>query len=112
MLKSKKEANEYKNCSLIKLKSVRMIYRFLSYTNLDNVNFFFTFFVLGFFVFLFNEANILTSSLFVIFHYFFFWKYLILNKKFKLVNDKDREEIEEVIFFLDGFIKNKKPPIK
>ena len=45
MLKSKKEANEYKNCSLIILKSVRMIYRFLSYTNLDNVNFFFTFFV-------------------------------------------------------------------
>ena len=46
MLKSKKEANEYKNCSLIKLKSVRMIYRFLSYMSLDNVNFFFTFFVL------------------------------------------------------------------
>jgi hypothetical protein len=50
--------------------------------------------------------------LFVIFHYFFFWKYLILNKKFKLVNDEDREEIEEVIVFLDGFIKNKKTPIK
>jgi len=109
MLKSKEEANEYKNCSLIKLKSVRMIYRFLSYMSLDNVNFFFTFFVLGFFVFLFNEVNILTSSLFVIFHYFFFWKYLILNKKFKLVNDKDKKEIEEVIFFLDEFIKNKKP---
>ena len=109
MLKSKEEANEYKNCSLIKLKSVRMIYRFLSYMSLDNVNFFFTFFVLGFFVFLFNEVNILTSSLFFIFHYFFFWKYLILNKKFKLVNDKDKKEIEEVIFFLDEFIKNKKP---
>ena len=48
MLKAKKEASEYKNSSLIKLKIVRMIYRFLSYMNLDTVNFFFTFFVLDF----------------------------------------------------------------
>jgi hypothetical protein len=50
--------------------------------------------------------------LFVIIHYFFFWKYLILNKKFKLVKDEDGEEIKQVILFLDEFIKkdkNKKP---
>ena len=112
MLKAKKEASEYKNSSLIKLKIVRMIYRFLSYMNLDTVNFFFTFFVFGLLVLFFCDLTILTLLLFVIIHYFFFWKYLILNKKFKLVKDEDNEEIKQVILFLDEFIKkskNKKP---
>jgi hypothetical protein len=112
MLKAKKEASEFKNSSPIKLKIVRMIYRFLSYMNLDTVNFFFTFFVFGLLVFFFCDLTILTLLLFVIIHYFFFWKYIILNKKFKLVKDEDGEEIKQVILFLDEFIKkdkNKKP---
>ena len=70
MLKAKKEASEFKNSSPIKLKIVRMIYRFLSYMNLDTVNFFFTFFVFGLLVFFFCDLTILTLLLFVIIYYF------------------------------------------
>lgn len=102
-----KELNEYKNFSVFKLKCIRNLYVFLSYMNSDKVNFFFTFFNILIFLLFFSNINFLTFLLFFIIHYFLFWKYLILHKKFKLVSDKDKEEIDEIIFILNKWIKNK-----
>lgn len=112
MSKNEKEANEYKNSSTFKIKFVLILYKFLSFSGRDNVNFFYSFFGLSISFLLFTKPTIFTTSLFIAIHYFFFWKYIILKKRYKLVSDNDKEEIDEIITILNGFIKereNKKP---
>jgi hypothetical protein len=45
-------------------------------------------------------------------HYLVFWEFLHKYKKFKLVSDNDKEEIDEVIQILESHLEtleNKKP---
>jgi hypothetical protein len=42
-------------------------------------------------------------------HYLIFDKYLFEYKKWKIVSDEDREEMEQIILILEESLKNKKP---
>lgn len=112
MWKLREEAELYKDLPTKKLKKVIRQYKFLSFANSDIFNFIFSFFsILIPFLFLFNVT---TLSLFclVLFHYLFFWEYLHVYKKSKLVSNSDKKEIDRIIEMLEDYLedsKNKKP---
>jgi hypothetical protein len=107
MLKSIKEAELYKDLPTKDLKKVIRKYKFLSKWNSDIYNFVFTMvcMVLGLSLFVGITFTSLVTLLVV--HYLFFWEYLHKYKKSKVVSDKDRDEIENVISILEGYLKER-----
>ena len=109
MSKIRKEAESYKNLSDKKLKKVIRQYKFLSMSNTEVFNFLFYLVTFGIpFLCIFG---ITVNTLFFMFliHFVFFWEFLFKYKKFKLVSDDQRYEIDEIVKILEGYL-NKKTP--
>ena len=103
----REEAEKYKDSSIDQLRKVLKDYKSLSRSNSDISNFLWTF---GFTILgsvLFLKITLGNFLLVTLFHYLFFWEYLHKYKGFKLVSDKDREEIDEIIEILEGYIKER-----
>jgi hypothetical protein len=112
MTKAQMEADQYKNLSADELKKVIKGYKSLSKSNSDIYNFLFTFIIMLVSTLLFLKVTVGILLLMTVIHYLVFWEFLHKYKKFKLVSDNDREEIDEVIQILETqleTLENKKP---
>ena len=110
--KIQKEADLYKDLPEDELKKVIKKYKFLSKSNSDIVNFLFSLTCFGIPYFIFLGVSKLSIIVFLIVHLLFFWEYLHKYKKFKLVSDEDKKEIDDIILILEDNLKgksNKKP---
>lgn len=109
MDKIKKEAELYKNVSVSKLKRVILNYKFLSFANSKNFNFIITLLFLLIPYFIICKINLFTLTLIIMSHFFIFWKYLYEKKNWKMVSDKEKEEIDQIIEILETYINEKTP---
>ena len=107
MLKSQKEAEYYKDFPTKELKRVIKSYKSLSRSNSDIYNFLFTFVIMMVSAFIFMKITVGSMLLLITIHYLFFWESLHKHKKSKLVSDEDKEEIDEVIRILEGYLKER-----
>lgn len=110
--KIQKEADLYKDLSVNELKKVIRKYKSLSRSNSDIVNFLFTILCFGIPYFIFIGFSISSIFVFLLIHFLFFWEYLYRYKKFKLVSDNEKEEIDQIISILEDHLEeleNKKP---
>jgi hypothetical protein len=110
--KIQKEADLYKDLSVNELKKVIRKYKSLSRSNSDIVNFLFTILCFGIPYFIFIGFSISSIFVFLLIHFLFFWEYLYKYKKFKLVSDNEKEEIDQIISILEDHLEeleNKKP---
>ena len=106
MTKSQMEADQYKNLSADKLKKVIKVYKSLSKSNSDIYNFLFTFIIMLVSTLLFFKLTVGILLLMTVIHYLVFWEFLYKYKKFKLVSDNDREEIDEIVQILESQLEN------
>jgi uncharacterized membrane protein YagU involved in acid resistance len=109
MDKVKKEADLYKNLETKELKKVIKKYKRLCMSNSHIYNFVFTLICVMIPYVLFWDINLISLSFLLLLHYLIFDKYFFEYKKWKLVSDEDREEMEEIILILEESLKNKKP---
>jgi len=110
--KTQKEADLYKDLPVNELKKVIRKYKSLSRSNSDIVNFLFTILCFGIPYFIFIGFSISSIFVFLLVHFLFFWEYLHKYKKFKLVSDEEKEEIDQIISILEDHLEeleNKKP---
>ena len=112
MSKIRKEAEVYKGLPDKKLKKVIRQYKFLSMSNTEIFNF--VFFLVIFAVPFLCVFGITLNTLFfmMLIHFVFYWEFLFKYKKFKLVTDEEKREVDELVEILEGFLKenqNKKP---
>lgn len=112
MDKVQKEAEQYKNVSDSKLRRVILNYKLLSLSNSKNFNFIVTLILILIPYYIMCEITTFTITLVILSHYFIFHKYLFENKKWKLVSDEDRIEIDEIIEILESYKKQRKTPKK
>jgi hypothetical protein len=108
MTKIEKEANLYKDLPTKKLKKVIFNYKILSYSNSDIFNFLYTLVIMVGMSLIIWGLNLNMLLLIGLVHYFFFWLYLHKYKNSKIVSDKDREEIDEIINILNQELNNRK----
>ena len=111
MSKIRKEAESYKDLPDKKLKKVIRQYKFLSMSNTEIFNF--VFFLVTFAVPFLCVFGITVNTLFFMFliHFVFYWEFLFKYKKFKLVSDEEKREIDAIVEILEGYLKeNKKTP--
>ena len=111
MSKIRKEAESYKNLSDKKLKKVIRQYKFLSMSNTEIFNFVFFLVTFGVpFLFVFG-ITVNTVFFMMLIHFVFYWEFLFKYKKFKLVSDDDKYEIDQIVKILEEYLKeNKKTP--
>ena len=110
--KIQKEADLYKDLPEDELKKVIKKYKFLSKSNSDIVNFLFSLTCFGVPYFIFLGVSKISIIIFLIVHLLFFWEYLHKFKKFKLVSDDDKKEIDDIVSILEDNLKsrsNEKP---
>ena len=112
MSKVREEADLYKDLEPKKLKKVIRQYKFLSVSNSEVFNFLFFLVTLAVPFFLMFGITMNTSFFMILIHYIFYWEFLFKYKKFKLVSDKEKREIDEIVEILEESLKekqNKKP---
>jgi len=107
MTKIEKEANLYKNLPTKKIKKIIKDYKFLVFANSRNFNFIFTLICMLIPYLIFFIFSPLTLITLIVVHYFLFDVYLYERKSLKLVSDKDKNEMEEIIVILESFLKDK-----
>ena len=108
MSKSQKEAYEYKDSPIVKLKLVLFTYRFLYFCSKEPIDFTISLipFIIGYLFFI--PFGILTFLITITLHYFIIWEFVRNYCGIKLVSDKDRLEIKEIISILGGFVRDRK----
>jgi predicted membrane protein len=106
--KPQKEADLYKDSSTLKLKRVIFTYKFLSLSNSRTSNFIITLLCILIPYLIFLKFSLFTLTLALLFHYLVFWKYMYEKKNSKLVSDKDKEEIDEIVKILVSDLENRK----
>lgn len=109
MSKIRKEAEFYKDLSEKKLKKVIRKYKFLSMSNTDIFNFMFFLITFGVPFLCVFGITITTIFFMILIHFVFYWEFLFKYKKFKLVSDDDRYEIDEIVKILEEYLKEKTP---
>jgi hypothetical protein len=112
MTKIRKEAESYKDLPDKKLKKVIRQYKFLSMSNTEIFNF--VFFLVTFAIPFLCIFGITLNTLFfmLLIHFVFYWEFLFKYKKFKLVSDEEKREIDAIVEILEGYLKeNKKTPL-
>lgn len=107
MTKVQQEAEKYKSLPTKKLKKVIKQYKSLSRSNSDMYNFLFSFIIMMLVAPFVIKITYLSLSLLMLVHYLFFWEYLHKYKKSKLVSDKDKEEIDEIIQILEDHLRER-----
>ena len=112
MSKIKEEADLYKDLPQNKLKRVIWQYKFLSIANTEIFNF--VFYLITFGVPFLCMVGITLATLFFMFliHFVFFWEFLFKYRKFKLVSDDSRYEIDEIVKILEDYLKENKKPLE
>jgi hypothetical protein len=109
MSKIRKEAELYKDLPVKKLKKVIRRYKFLSMSNTEIFNFVFFLVTFGVpFLFVFG-VTINTLFIMTFIHFVFYWEFLFKYKKFKLVSDEDKCDIDEIVKILELYLKEKTP---
>jgi hypothetical protein len=113
MTKIRKETEPYKDLPDKKLKKVIRQYKFLSMSNTEIFNF--VFFLVTFAIPFLCVFGITLNTLFfmLLIHFVVYWVFLFKYKKFKLVSDEEKREIDEIIDILEELLKekqNKKTP--
>ena len=111
MSKIRKEAESYKNSSYKELKKAIRQYKFLSIANTEIFNF--LFYIVTFGIPFLCVFGITVNTLFFMFliHFVFYWEFLFKYKKFKLVSDEEKREIDAIVEILEEYLKeNKKTP--
>ena len=108
MKKVQKEANLYKDLPTKKLKKVIREYKFLVSANSRNFNFLFTLVTMLIPYLLVFPITPLTFILLIIVHYYLFDVYLFEQKNWKLVSDKEKNEMEQIVVILESFLKDRK----
>jgi len=108
MKKVQKEANLYKDLPTKKLKKVIREYKFLVRANSRNFNFLFTLVTMLIPYLLVFPITPLTFILLIIVHYYLFDVYLFEQKNWKLVSDKEKNEMEQIVVILESFLKDRK----
>ena len=108
MSKAEKEAYEYENSSLLRLRLAIFIYKFLRFCGKEEVDFIIS--LTPYFIgcILFVDYNLTTVVLAVVIHYFIIWGFLRNKLKLKLVTNEEQEEIKTIIPILEGFIRSRK----
>jgi hypothetical protein len=107
MTKIEREANLYKDLPTKKLKKVIKEYKFLVMANSKNFNFIFTLFCMLLPYFVFFVLSPISLILLISVHYLLFDLYLYEKKSWKLVSDKDRNEMEQILVILENSLKNR-----
>ena len=105
MEKIQKVAALYKVLPTKKLKKVIRSYKSLAFSNSDIFNFLYTLVIMVGTAVLISGFNLGLLLVVGLVHYLFFWVYLHKYKKSKIVNDKDKEEIDEIIKILESHLK-------
>jgi hypothetical protein len=103
--KTQKEADLYKDLPTKKLKKVIRSYKSLAFSNSDIFNFLYTLVIMVGTAVLISGFNLVLLLVVGLVHYLFFWVYLHKYKKSKIVSDKDKEEIDEIIKILESHLK-------
>jgi hypothetical protein len=103
--KTQKEADLYKDLPTKKLKKVIRSYKSLAFSNSDIFNFLYTLVIMVGTAVLISGVNLVLLLVVGLVHYLFFWVYLHKYKKSKIVSDKDKEEIDEIIKILESHLK-------
>ena len=108
MSNPQKEAYEYEDSPMVKLRLVLFIYKFLYFCSKEPIDFTISLipFIVGYLFFI--PFGILTFLITITLHYFIIWEFVRNYCGIKLVSDKDREEIKEIIPILSGFVKDRK----
>jgi hypothetical protein len=110
MTKVEKEAKLYENVSDSKLKRVILNYKFLSLSNTKNFNFIITLIFILIPYFILCKITVFSLFLVILSHYFIFCKFLYEKKKWKMVSDEDKIEIDEIIKILESYKEQRKTP--
>ena len=105
--KIQKEADLYKDLDREELKKIIKGYKRLSFYNSEIFNFIVSLLCLIIPHILFFKVTVFSIFLVLVVHYFLIWRFLYLYKNLKFVNDKDKEEIDEIITILEDNLKNK-----
>lgn len=109
MDKIRKEADLYKDLEPKELEKVIRTYKRLCMSNSHAYNFILTLSCMMIPYLIFWDINLISLLFVLLLHYLIFDKYLFEYKKWKIVSDEDREEMEEIILILEESLKNKKP---
>ena len=99
-----KEAENYKNHSKKDLKKVIATYKFFKLLNDDTLNFVFSFVMVLIPQILFFGINFGTVTFSIIFHFFVVWQIAVKTYKLKLVKDDEKEDIEDILTILNGYL--------
>lgn len=105
MDKIQKEAALYKDLPTKKLKKAIRSYKSLAFSNSDIFNFLYTLVIMVGTAVLISGFNLGLLLVVGLVHYLFFWEYLHKYKKSKIVSDKDKGEIDEIIKILESHLK-------
>ena len=105
MDKIQKEAALYKDLPTKKLKKAIRSYKSLAFSNSDIFNFLYTLVIMVGTAVLISGFNLGLLLVVGLVHYLFFWEYLHKYKKSKIVSDKDKGEIDEIIKILQSELK-------
>ena len=103
--KTQREADLYKDLPTKKLKKVIRSYKSLAFSNSDIFNFLYTLVIMVGTAVLISGFNLGLLLVVGLVHYLFFWGYLHKYKKSKIVSDKDKGEIDEIIKILESHLK-------
>jgi len=108
MTKIEKEANLYKDLPTKKLKKVIREYKFLIKANSRSFNFIVTLTSMLITYFAMFPITPLTFILLIIGHYYFFDVYLFDTKNWKLVTDKEKNEMDQIVVILESYLEKRK----
>lgn len=102
--KAEKEAYEYENSSLLRLRLAILIYKFLRFCGKEEVDFILSLtpYFIGYILFV--NWNLTTLILSITIHYFIIWKFFRNTLNLKLVTNEEQSEINTIIPILKGFI--------
>jgi hypothetical protein len=108
MSKSEKEAYEYKNSSLLKLRLTIFGYKFLNFCSNEIVEFVISLTPYFIAYVIFVKINLLTLLVSILIHYFLIWGFLRKKLNLMLVNKDEQKEIRTIIPILEKFIEERK----
>lgn len=108
MTKIEKEANLYKDLPTKKLKKVIRDYKFLVMANSKNFNFIVTLVWVFLPYFIFFNITLFSMLMIIGLHYFLFDLYLFEKKGWKLISDKDKNDMDQVLEILESYMEDRK----
>ena len=97
----------YKKFSKSQLKKEIVIHNFLIIMNDDFINFIVSLILILTPSFIFYGISFSSFLVLTLIHFIFVWLLLVKKYNFKLISDKDKNELEEVLLVLNQLLKEK-----